>query len=247
MTTDLQNAIRGEPGCAVVVTSADGRVIQWNDHAETMFGYEAAEAVGRAVHDLIVLPDQLADEQQMVETTLEDESCEYECVYRRQNGSLVYVASANRLVSQPDSALQFIVKSMRDVTEFAIGQAMDRLASSYGMLLEAMPDAIIMTDLTGKIVLANGLAETMFGYERGEMLGLAIEALVPERMRAAHHGSRNSYFAQPKVRTMGSALELHAVRKDGSEFPADISLSPLQAKDASIFISAIRERARIPS
>ncbi|MBX3359498.1 MAG: response regulator [Phycisphaeraceae bacterium] len=98
----------------------------------------------------------------------------------------------------------------------------------FRTLLEAVPDALIITDEEGRIILVNRQAEQLLGYSRDEMLGRAVEMLVPERVRAAHPAMRRSYHESAGVRPMGSGMELAAVRKDGSEFPVEISLSPLR-------------------
>src|SRR4051812_38006494 len=95
-------------------------------------------------------------------------------------------------------------------------------------ILEAAPDAMIIADHLGHIVLVNAVAERLFGYARGELMGQSIEVLIPERFRAAFPDERARYFAQPGMRPMGDGgLELFGLRKSGLEFPAEISLSPL--------------------
>ncbi len=107
-------------------------------------------------------------------------------------------------------------------------------------LFEAAPDAIALADSQGYILRVNRQAELMFGYSRGELLGKPIEALLPPRFRERHVAHRATYLAEPRLRSMGAGLELYGLRKDGSEFPVDIVLSPLQADDQLFVISVIR-------
>lgn len=107
--------------------------------------------------------------------------------------------------------------------------------------LDSMPDASFMVNSGGSVVLANTLLEEMFGYEKQELRGKQIGDLIPERFRGAHGGHCKDYFARPRTRAMGVGLGLHALRKDGTEFPVEISLSPIET-DAGVFvIGAIRD------
>jgi len=111
----------------------------------------------------------------------------------------------------------------------------------YENFFEFSPDAIVVTDEDGWITNVNSQAEGAFGYTREELLGLPVETLIPERFRPAHPNHRRSYSAQPSVRPMGSGLELLGRRKDGSEFPVDIMLSPVETASGRIVLSVIRD------
>jgi PAS domain S-box-containing protein len=113
--------------------------------------------------------------------------------------------------------------------------------NKFRQLLEAAPDAIIVVDQSGTIVLANSMTQKNFGYHIDELLGQPIEVLVPERYRQPHIGYRQGYFNEPSTRPMGSGLELVAVRKDGSEFPTEISISPLETDEGVLVTAVVRD------
>jgi PAS domain S-box-containing protein len=111
----------------------------------------------------------------------------------------------------------------------------------FRALLDAAPDGIVVCDGQGVVVVVNSQAERMFGYGRDELLGQPIAPLVPDRVRPHHHHHLTSYTAEPKLRPMGSNLDLSARRKDGSEFPVEISLSPYAAERGLLIIAGIRD------
>ncbi len=117
----------------------------------------------------------------------------------------------------------------------------DESEAYFRVLIESAGDAMIIADGAGEIVIVNGQAERMFGYDRAELIGNKIEILLPDRARESHTVHRHEYEANPSLRPMGTGLDLVGQRKDGSEFPVEISLSPVSTPKASFVSSVIRD------
>ena len=115
---------------------------------------------------------------------------------------------------------------------------------SLEWLLESATDAMIIIDREGRIILANPTVEHLFGYPCQELIGKSLEILLPKRFRQAHHVQRTEYFAQPHVRAMGAGMELLGLRQDGSEFPVDVSLSPLKTGQGLLVMATIHDITR---
>ena len=109
----------------------------------------------------------------------------------------------------------------------------------FRQVVEAAPNAMVMINSAGEIVMVNAQAERVFGYPRAELLGQSVEILVPERFRGHHPGMRATFFADPRPRPMGAGRELYGLKKDGSEFPVEIGLNPIETDEGPMVLSAI--------
>jgi PAS domain S-box-containing protein len=243
--TDFGTLILEQTPDAVVLTRLDGEVVFWSNGACAVFGYTSADAVGRRLTDLIELPAsgaaEEADAGAVLRQTLVTGAASYESLRRARDGTLVYIDSSSKLVRDADGAPEYILWSKKDVTALKVLRDAKLVEARFHGILDSMPDAIVVANATGRIVLANRQAEALFGYVEGALRGVELEALMPARLRAAHRAHRNSYAAQPSVRPMGEGLALHGLRSDGVEFPVEISLSPVSMEEGTLVISAIRD------
>jgi protein-histidine pros-kinase len=165
----------------------------------------------------------------------------YEALRRRKDGGLLYVNVSRSVILETPGGARHILYSKRDVTHLKVARDAKLVETRFGALLESTPDATLIVNAMGRIVLANSQAARAFGYDPSELIGQPVEVLLPERFRASHVGHRSLFSQQPRTRTMGDGLELFGRRRDGYEFPVEISLSPLSTDEGVMVMSAVRD------
>ena len=226
---------------ALVAVSESGEILHWNNAAQAIFGYSHEEALGCLLDDLIVPADRVHEEHRFREAAVHQGIAVYESVRRRKDGLLLHVSITTKAIYAPGGKLEYFLSTKKDVTHLKVMRDAKLVESKFRELLESTPDAIVMVNVTGRVVLINSQAEKVFGYKRAELMGQPVEKLLPQRFHAAHHVHRGQFFAQPRTRTMGAGLELYGLRKHGEEFPVEISLSPLDTEEGTMVMSAVRD------
>ena len=224
---------------AIIGKTLAGVITSWNRGAQQIFGYSAEEVVGKHI-SLLMPPERMDDLTRILECVRRGERVDYyETTRRTKDGRIIDVSLTVSPIRDTDGNIIGALKVARDITEQK--RAAVEHEAEFRNVLESAPDAIVITDSQGRIVRLNRQTEAIFGYTREELLGEPVEILVPERFRERHQKHRAAYSPQSKPRPMGMGLELYGRHKDGSEFPVDITLSPIESTDGSHTISVIRD------
>ena len=235
--TAFQGFLEAAPD-AIVVVDPKGRIVLVNELTERMFGYLRQELIGQAVEMLV--PERVRSGHIAYRNAYSHEPRTRtmgegrELAGRRKDGSEFTVEIS--LSPLPTDEGTLVISIIRDTTQRRQAEA------KFRGLLESAPDAIVVVDRRGLIVIVNSQTEHLFGYSRDDLVGQHIEILVPERFKRLHVEHRDGYFEGPKTRPMGfAASSLSGRRRDGTEFPVEISLAPMHTEEGLLVTAAIRD------
>ena len=241
MELALDRLLLDENPDAVIITTASGTVVHWSRGAERMYGYTAAETMQRRLADIILAKGADAELSRLREEAFRTGQATGEGVRQRKDGTTIHVDVSVKTIPDDTGEVQYLFVTHKDVTALKVLRDAKLVEAKFGSLVESVPDGIVMSNSAGRIVLVNAHAERLFGYKRGELRGVSIEALLPERLRDTHVGHRAGYFGQPRTRSMGGGLALRGRRKNGTEFPLEVSLSPVETEEGMLVMSAVRD------
>jgi two-component system CheB/CheR fusion protein len=221
---------------AIISVDGEGTITSWNKGAERLYGYTDVEALGQDIS--ITVPEEQREEcGRWFDALQRGEHMEAVEVDRlKKQGERVVVSLALSPLKDARGNVVGISLISRDVTE------RKRMEERFRATIESAPAGMVMIDHRGEIVLVNAETERLFGYPREELVGKAVDVLLPERFRAAHAEHVASYFGKPrKGRRMGPDRDLFALRKDGSDFPVEIGLSPVETEGGSFVLASITD------
>ena len=228
---------------AVFLLDEEGRVATWNTGAQRMEGYTAEEIVGKSTTIFYSAEDVAKGKaQELLAQAADRGSVRTEGWRVRKDGTKFRAEVTITALFGDTGHLTGYAKTTRDVTELSNDrEALEAKEEELRVVVESAPDGVLMVDERGTIVFVNGRAENMFGYRREELLGKKVEVLVPAKNRGAHIGRRVGYQREPHTRPMGMGLDLNGLKKDGTEFPLEISLSPVESGKERRFIASVRD------
>jgi PAS domain S-box-containing protein len=235
--------VAGVKDYAIFMLDPTGHVSTWNAGAERIKGYTSEEIIGQHFSRFYTREDiETGKPDRELKTAAAEGQFEEEGWRVRKDGSRFWANVLITALRDKNGALVGFSKVTRDFTDRKkTEEALRASENRFRSLFEFSPDAIVVTDRDGRIAEVNGQVAKFFGYDRADLLNRPIEMLIPERYRQLHPSHRRGYAGHPQTRPMGLGLELRGLRKDGTEFPVDIMLSPVETPGGPVVISVIRD------
>lgn len=220
---------------AMIMVNSKGEIVLVNSQTEKLFGYRKEELIGKLIE--VLVPSRYRPnhpgyrEGYFQEPTVRPMGAGRDLFALRKDGTEVPVEIALNSIETKDGKL--VLSSIVDIT------GRRRLEEKFRLAVEAAPNAMIMVNREGVIILVNAESEKLFKYKREELIGQSMELLVPQGFRGNHPSHRRGFFADPQSRPMGAGRDLFGLRKDGIEVPVEIGLNPVVTEDGLVVLAAV--------
>jgi protein-histidine pros-kinase len=219
----------------MVLVNQEGQITLVNSQTEKLFGYSREELITQGVE--ILIPGRFKDKHPHFRThffaspTARSMGAGRDLFAMRKDGSEFPVEIGLNPIESPQGNM--VIASIIDITE------RKRAEERFRLVVESAPNAMVLVNQQGKITLVNSQTERLFGYSREELISKGVEMLIPAKFKENHPQFRNMFFAAPKARGMGAGRDLFAMRKDGSQFPVEIGLNPIDSPEGPLVLASI--------
>jgi PAS domain S-box-containing protein len=237
----LEQLLLSEAPDAYVLMDMQGGVVYWNRCAEQIFGYSGQEVLGQHLSDFIVPPERRAEEERVFADTLALGRAECQSIRRRKDGSLLHLSVSNKLLRDDRGQPQYVLSCKRDISQATVLRDISLIAASVHGLYDSLPDGILVVNALDRLVLVNRRAGELFGWEVADLTGRAIDALIPQRFLAMHAQNLANYLSGRAAPASNPTPDLCGLKRDGGEFPVDVSLSPLVIEGETFLMIAVRD------
>lgn len=220
---------------AIVLINKEGKITFVNSQTEKLFGYPRSELIDQSVE--LLIPDRYRQKHPGFRNSFfhspeaRSMGAGRDLYALRKNKTEFPVEIGLNPLELPEGAA--VLASIIDITE------RKKAEERFRLVVESAPNAMVLINSEGKITLVNSETEKLFGYNRNELIGADVESLIPSRFRSHHPDFRRTFFAKPQTRSMGAGRDLFAMRKNGSEFPVEIGLNPIESPEGNLVLASI--------
>jgi PAS domain S-box-containing protein len=233
-TVPFRRLVEAVNGLAIFTLDKNGNVTSWSSGAEIVKGYAADEIIGQHFSVFCTEEDRrLGKPANFLDRARTTGRVSWDGWSVRKDGSRFWANIVIDAIGDKDGEFIGFAKVTRDIS------VRHRSEERFRQVVESAPNAIVLINPSGTIEMVNTQAERVFGYDRAALLGRPVEMLIPPRLRHHHPGLRTAFFTAPQSRSMGAGRDLYALKKDGSEFPVEIGLNPVETDEGTMVLSAI--------
>jgi PAS domain S-box-containing protein len=229
-----RNLVNYDDAYVFVLLDADGRIKNWSKAVEIINGYSSGDIIGQHFRIFFTESDQMARlPEKLIDQAGENGKAFHQGLAADKNGKAFSIRIIITALYNSDNSVAGFLNAIHDLTE---GKKEEE---RFRLVVESAPNAMVLINKEGRIALVNSQTEKLFGYPREELIDNKVEMLIPSRFKGHHPTYRTAFFDSPKTRSMGGGRDLFAVRKDGTEFPVEIGLNPMETPEGPLVLAAI--------